>query len=115
MLRAVEECRGLAAWQKLHEVHNPKTVARTMQALGEVTWPPCVTDISLAGGAISTWEEMLKNVERDFKQIIGNHMRIAILGNFMPSVIEDYLYVNVQPDTKYRRSSTKSRRSSGTK
>ena len=115
ILRAVEECRGLAAWQKLHHVYNPKTVARTIQALGEVTRPPCVTDISLAEGAISKWEEMLKKVERDLKQTIGNHMRIAILANFMPSVIKDYIYVNVQPDTEYRRSSTKSRGSSGTK
>ena len=101
VLRTVEDCRGLVAWQKLHRVYNPMTVARTIQALGEVTRPPCVTDISLAEGAISKWEEMLK-VERDFKQTIGDHMRIAILANFMPSVIKEYIYVNVQPDTQYK-------------
>ena len=63
---------------------------------------PCVGDISLAEGAISKWEEMLKKVERDFKQTTGNHMRIAILANCMPSVIKDYIHVNVQPDTEYR-------------
>ena len=78
------------------------TVARTIQALGEVTRPPCVTDISLAEGAISKWEEMLKKVDRDFKQTIGDHMRIAKLANFMPLVIKEYIYVNVQPDTQYK-------------
>ena len=58
---------------------------------------------------------MLKKVERDFKQTIGNHMRIAILANFMPSVIKDYIYVNVQLTQGTGRSSTKSRRSSGIK
>ena len=102
ILRTVEDCRGLVAWQKLHRVYNPMTVARTIQALGEVTLPPCVTDISLAEGAISKWEEMLKKVDRDFKQTIGDHMRIAILANFMPLVIKEYIYVNVQPDTQYK-------------
>ena len=67
ILRTVEDCRRLVAWQKLHRVYNPMTVARTIQALGEVTRPPCVTDISLAEGAISKWEEMLKKVERELR------------------------------------------------
>ena len=44
ILRSVEDCCGLTAWQKLHRVYNPMTVARTIQALGEVTRPPKVTD-----------------------------------------------------------------------
>ena len=100
ILRTVEDCRGLVAWQKLHRVYNPMTVARTIQALGEVTRPPCVTDISLAEGAISKLEKMLKKVERDLKQTIGDHMRIAILANFMPSVIKEYIHVNVRSSTR---------------
>ena len=34
-------------------MYNPLTVGRTIQALGEVARPPCVTDISVAEGAIS--------------------------------------------------------------
>ena len=46
ILRTVEDCRGLVVWQKLlHRVYNPMTVARTIQALGEVTRPPCVTSL----------------------------------------------------------------------
>ena len=68
ILRSVEDCCGLTAWQKLRRVYNPMTVARTIQALGEVTRAPRITDMSLAEAAISKWEEMLKKVERDYKQ-----------------------------------------------
>ena len=102
ILRTVEDCCGLTAWQRLHRVHNPRTVARTIQALGEVTRPVRVTDMALAEAAISKWEEGLKKVEKDYKQQIGNTMRIAILASFVPDTIKDYIYVNVQPDTEYK-------------
>ena len=91
ILRSVEDCCGLTAWQKLHRVYNPMTVARTIQALGDVTRPPRVTDMSLAEAAINKWEEMLKKVDRDYKQVIGDKMRIVILANFVPDAIKDYI------------------------
>ena len=102
ILRTVEDCCGLTAWQRLHRVHNPRTVARTIQALGEVTRPVRVTDMALAEAAISKWEEGLKKVEKDYKQQIGNTMRIAILASFVPDTIKDFIYVDVQPDAEYK-------------
>ena len=102
IIRSVDDCRGLTAWQRLHRAYNPRTVARTIQALGEVTRPVKVTDIAYAEPAINRWEEGLKRVKKDYKQTIGNTMRIAILANFMPDAIKDYIYVNVLPDTEYK-------------
>ena len=52
VLRAVDRCRGLTAWQKLHRVYSYQTIARTIQALGEVTRPAKVTDVDLAEATI---------------------------------------------------------------
>ena len=101
LLRSVDDCRGMMAWQTLYQEYNLRTVARTRQTLGKVTWQK-VTDSTGEELAMDRWEEQLKKVEKDLGLTFGDTMRIGIWTNFMPDEIKDYVYVNIRPERVYK-------------
>ncbi len=42
VIRAVDDCKGFLAWQKLHKKCNPRTMARAIRLMAEVASPPKV-------------------------------------------------------------------------
>ena len=56
VIRNVPECHGARAWQKLFKKYNPKTVARMIKLLGEVTAPGRVTDVRVVESWFNQWE-----------------------------------------------------------
>ena len=55
-IRAVEDMRGLTAWQRLYKKYNPRTMARAIRLVAAVTHPPKVGQV---GGARQGTEEGL--------------------------------------------------------
>ena len=101
MVRTVEDCGGLRAWQKLYQAGNPRTMATSIQLLGEVTRPPQVKNIADVEASIDRWEKSLQKIRKEHEEELSKTMKIAVFTNFMPTSIQEYIYVNVNKSTKY--------------
>ena len=55
VLRGSSEGRGLEAWQKLHRKYNPKTMARGVRLMAEVSHPGQAKDIKDAKTSSDWW------------------------------------------------------------
>jgi hypothetical protein len=68
VVRSVNNCHGVTAWQRLHHKYEPRTMAREIQLLGMVTNPPKPKDIKHVETAIMGWEDKCKMLDAQFKQ-----------------------------------------------
>ena len=102
VLRNVEDCQGARAWQRLFKKYNPKTVARMIRLLGEVTAPPEITEYKGVESAVNNWEHKLDLLDKEFGERFSDPMKIAIMVNAMPRTIQDQIYTNLVEGAKYR-------------
>jgi hypothetical protein len=98
VIRNVPECQGGRAWQKLFRKHNPKTVARMIKLLGEVTAPGKVADVREVESFLNKWEGRVAILEKEFQEVFTEAMRIAIVVHTMPIEIQEYIYANLPKD-----------------
>ena len=68
VIKAVEDCEGISAWQKLFRKYNPKTMARGIRLLCEVTSPPKVKELKDIEVDLNKWEEKLKILGTQFDE-----------------------------------------------
>jgi len=101
IIKATEDMQGVLAWQKLHKKYNPKTMARGVRMMAEAINPPKVKELGDLETAINRWDDKVKRLQKQFGEEVGNKMKIAIFTNMLPSSIQDYVYTNVEDDTKY--------------
>ena len=45
LVRATADMKGYEAWRKIHKHYNPKTMARAVRMLADVTSPPKVKEL----------------------------------------------------------------------
>jgi hypothetical protein len=95
VVRSVDGCGGFVAWFKLHRKYNPRTMARAIRLMGEVTNPPPVRDLREVDAALAKWEQKVKTLRSEFGENPSNTMRIAIVTGMMPPAIQDFIYTNV--------------------
>ena len=100
-VRAVEGCQGLRAWQRLYRTCNPRTLSRTIQLLGEVTRPPQIKELTDVETGIDNWERNLQKIKKEHAEELSKTLKMAVFTSFMPTVVRDYIYVNVTKDTEY--------------
>ena len=55
VIKGVTSFEGFLAWQKLHRKYNPKTVARAVRLMTDVTGPKQVKEIREVEAAITAW------------------------------------------------------------
>ena len=101
VVRSVDEFRGFKAWYKLHMKYNPRTMARAIKLMGEVSSPGQVKNVSEVEGALTKWISKVKMLEKQFGETVGDKMKIAIMTSMLPSVIQDFVYQNVNRDTLF--------------
>ena len=102
VVRSVDDCEGIRAWQRLHNRYNPKTVARMIQMLGEVTSPQKVKELKDIEIALNKWEDKVKIMDKEFKESFKDPIKIAIMTNMMPITVQDYVYTNITKESTYR-------------
>jgi hypothetical protein len=95
VVRSVDGCGGFVAWYKLHRKYNPRTMARAIRLMGEVTSPPPVRDIRDVDAALARWEQKVKTLSKEFGENPSNTMKIAIVTGMMPPAVQDFIYTNV--------------------
>ena len=101
LIKQVKDMEGIRAWQVLYKKYNPKTMARGVRRLGEVTNPPKIKDLQEIEGEISRWEQKLAVLETQFQEKLSNRLKIAVFTGMMPTVVQDYVYSIVEEGTLY--------------
>jgi hypothetical protein len=76
----------------LYKKYNPKTMARGVRLLCEVTNPAKIKDMSGIEAAITKWEDRLATLKTQFGESFSEWTQIAIFTNMMPTNIQDYIY-----------------------
>ena len=101
VVRSVSTFEGLWAWQKLHRKYSPRTMARAIRLMADVAGPRPVKELQDVETALSTWEEKTRRLEAEFGERLSDGMRIAIATSMLPHVIQDYVYTNIDENSRY--------------
>jgi hypothetical protein len=101
LIKSVLDLNGFAAWQVLYKKYNPKTMARGVRLLCEVTNPAKIKDMSGIEAAITKWEDRLATLKTQFGEGFSEWTQIAIFTNMMPTNIQDYIYSIMDDTMKY--------------
>ena len=88
--------RGFRAWYKLHMKYNPRTMARAIKLMEQVSSPGQVKNVSRVEAALTKWISKVKMLESQFGENVGGKMKIAIMTSMLPLVIQDFVYQNVR-------------------
>jgi hypothetical protein len=102
IVRGVQSFEGFLVWQKIFKKFSPKTMARSIRLISEVTGPKMIKELKDVDGAITNWESKVKRLETECGETLSDTMQIAILTGMMPAIIQDYVYTNVDENTKYK-------------
>ena len=101
ILCSVGAPHGLRAWQLLYRKYNPRTMAKSIRMLREVTSPPKVTHLKDFEGHLMNWETKSKKLRDLFREELSNGMKLAVFTNMLPTVMQDYIYTSIDKDTTY--------------
>ena len=101
VIKGITTFEGFHAWQKLYRKYNPKTMARAIRLMTDVTGPKPVKEIREVEAAITLWETRVSKLQTEFGEKMSQTMKIAILTGMMPTAIQDYVYTNVDESTQY--------------
>ena len=101
IMRTVGKPHGLKAWQLLYKKYNPRTMAKGIRMLCEVTSPPKVKDLKDFDKLVMAWEARVKKLKDLFREELSDGMRVAIFTNMLPASMQDHIYTSVDKDTSY--------------
>lgn len=101
VIKMVGDMEGIKAWQVLFKKYNPKTMARGVRLLCEVTNPPKIKDLSNIESEINRWEEKSAILHVQFGEELSNKMKIAVFANMMPVNIQEHIYATVEESSLY--------------
>jgi hypothetical protein len=92
IVKAVTDMEGWTAWKTLFKKYNPKTMARGVRLVCEVTNPPRCKDLTEIEGSITKWEEKRRTLTSQFSETLSPVLIVAIFTNMMPTTVQDYIY-----------------------
>ena len=99
--RAVEDMRGLTAWQRLFKKYNPRTMARAIRLVAAVTHPPKVKELKHVEAALDKWEEQGKVLKKDFGEDFSDTVQVGIVTAMMPESIQEFVYSSLGIAVEY--------------
>ena len=67
VIKGVQDMEGVEAWQRLHRKYNPRTMARGVRMLCEVTRPIKLSDLRDVETEINKWEEKVRALKTQFQ------------------------------------------------
>ena len=79
VIKPVSDMEEIRAWQKIYQKYNPKTMAREIRLLCEVTNPPKTKSPKDIDVNVHASEEKMKTLETQLEQKLSNGMKISIL------------------------------------
>ena len=115
IMKNVGDCSGARAWQRLWRKYNPKTMARRISMLTEVTNPVKITDVKEVEKAINSWEEKYTKLHNEFGETLSDSMKIAVVLNIMPRSIQEHVYGHIGTEDTYENTIYKMKAMAGQK
>ena len=107
LVQSVPDVDGLAAWQKLHQNYNPKTLARVMQKIMMVVSPPKIQDAKNLVTMIEEWGKRIKELEADTQEKVPEIFKMAILTGMLPATYQEYIFQQTDEKVDFKRSRDK--------
>ena len=101
VMKLVEDMDGFDAWLRLMRKYSPKSLARAVRLVGQVTTPPKVNDITKAELQLDKWEELVKVMKKDFKEEFSDTVRVGIVTAMMPQSVQELNYQSIGTTIKY--------------
>ena len=95
VVRSEDELRGFRAWYKLLFKYNPRTMARAIKLMEEVSSPGQVKNVSEVETWLTKWISKIKILESQFGEKFGDKMKTAIMPSMLRLAIQDFVYQNV--------------------
>ncbi len=114
VIRSVDDMEGLQAWHKLADNYSPKSMARAVRLVGQVTNPPRVMDLSKAESEMDRWEDLVTTLKRDVKENFSDTVQVGIVTTMMPTSIQEMVYQSIGKMMCYEDVVQRSERSSPT-
>ena len=101
MVRAVDDMEGLEAWSRIHKKYSPKTMARAVRLVGQVTSPAKVVDLKHVESELTRWEEKVKVLSKEFGEIFSDTVKVGIILSVMPTSVQEMVYNVLGDNVKY--------------
>ena len=109
MVRAVDDMEGLEAWSRIHKKYSPKTMARAVRLVGQVTSPAKVVDLKYVESELTRWEEKVKVLSKEFGENFSDTVRVGIILSVMPPSVQEMIYNSLGDNVKYEEVASKIR------
>ena len=100
-VRSVDDMEGLKAWGKLAAKYSPRSMARAVRLVGQVTNPTKITDLNKAEAELDKWEDLIKILTRDFKEKFSDTVKVGIVATMMPVSVQELIYQSVGKTANY--------------
>ena len=95
LVRTVDDMEGFRAWSKLYRKYAPKTMARAIRMVGQVTNPPKVKELRDVERELMKWEEKTKALTKEFGETFNDTVKVGIVVSIMPQAVQELVYQSI--------------------
>ena len=81
---------GRVSWSKLYRKYAPKTMARAIRMVGQVTNPPKVKELQDVERELKTWP-----FTKEFGETFSDTVKIGIVVSIMPQAVQELVYQSI--------------------
>ena len=101
VIRSVDDMDGMKAWFKMYKKYQPKTMARAIRLVGQVTNPPKIADIKDTEAGLDKWEEHIKVLAKDFGERFSDTVKVGIVTSILPPSVRELVYQSIGDTVVY--------------
>ena len=101
LVRTVDDMEGFRAWSKLHRKYAPKTMARAIRMVDQVTNPPKVKELRDVERELMKWEEKAKALTKEFGETFSDTVKVGIVVSIMPPAVQELVYQSIGDKLDY--------------
>ena len=101
LVRTVDDMEGFRAWSKLYRKYAPKTMARAIRMVGQVTNPPKVKELRDVERELMKWEEKAKALTKEFGETFSDTVKVGIVVSIMPQAVQELVYQSIGDKLDY--------------
>ena len=80
------------AWHKICRKYMPRSLARAVRLMGQVTNPPKIKEIQNVEQSLDKWEQLVKTLHADFNEEFKPLMKLGIVTTMVPATVQELIY-----------------------
>ena len=101
IVQTVADFQGFSAWHKLRKKFNPRTMARAIRLVGQVTNPAKIKELKDVKAEIAKWEERVKVLQKEFKEEFSDIVKVGIITSILPQSVQEHVYTSMGDTVNY--------------